>query len=154
MRNYAKLCDAGHCRVFVQRELAKQRFSWLQWVSRPSFSSLIITRDHNLAPLRRFSSIAFTGIGARANAEQLFIGLDQIDEFPRSGNSCARGRTVAVILAASIAGTQPIGIAIDPAGDLDIAAPLGEVGAFYKTRRKDVGVWRLSAGPVAEHYCV
>ena len=112
---------------------------------------MIVARDDHLASLGRFSSIAFTGISARANAEKPGIGLDQVYEFPRAGNARARGRTVTVVLTSPIARTQAIGAEVDPAGDLDKACASGKVRAPYEARRKNVSVWRLRTGLVTEN---
>src|SRR5271165_2661178 len=107
---------------------------------------MIIPRDDSLTSLCRLAGIAFAGVGASPNTEILDIGFDQVHEFLRTGNMCARGGTVAVVLASAIAGAQAIGIAVDPPGDLDKARTLGKMRGLYEARRKDVGVWRLGTG--------
>src|SRR5271165_1180436 len=96
----------------------------------------VVAWDDDLTALLRLAGIAFTGVGACANAEVLDIRLDQIDEFFRPGNAGAQGR-VGIELTASITRTQSIGVAVDPAGDLDEAGTLGKVRAFYEARRED-----------------
>ena len=115
---------------------------------------MIVTRDDDLASLCGFASIAFTGVCTGANAEILDIRLDQIDELACARHAGTRRSPVAVVLAPSVAGTQSVSAAVDPAGDLNKALTPGKVRAPYEARREDVGIWSLGTGLVAEYHSV